>query len=145
TSPNALNEHSEIVVDYNDDSTSSDDDSYVNNEYFKAKGSGSTTTHVEFSQYDSFIFDLSNDQFSPTDRSDLNHEEFADELTHIMSLPELKCFKFKIEPELGNLTMDVVNDIFPTREPRVEELARAQHTRSSQKLFSFYPLGKSKL
>ncbi|GJX23366.1 hypothetical protein Tco_0227811 [Tanacetum coccineum] len=24
-----------------------------------------------------------------------------------------------IEPELGNLTMDVVNDIFPTREPRV--------------------------
>ncbi|GJR42372.1 hypothetical protein Tco_1310475 [Tanacetum coccineum] len=34
---------------------------------------------VDFSQYDSFIFDLSNDQFPPTDRSDLNHEEFADE------------------------------------------------------------------
>ncbi|GKF73242.1 hypothetical protein Tco_0219574, partial [Tanacetum coccineum] len=81
--------------------------------------SGSTTTHVDFSQYDSFIFDLSNDQFPPADRSDLYHEEFADELTHIMSLPELECFKFKIEPELGNLTMDVVNDIFPTREPRV--------------------------
>ncbi|GJR70260.1 hypothetical protein Tco_0016325 [Tanacetum coccineum] len=30
--------------------------------------------------------------------------EFADELTHIMSLPELECFKFKIEPDPGDLT-----------------------------------------
>ncbi|GJY90805.1 hypothetical protein Tco_0506001 [Tanacetum coccineum] len=151
-------EHSETIIDYNDDSTSSDDDSYENIEYVDAsppdveivslevveivdpeidslrdnptpssevvikststfpnlfleetntfdnsipesetfrfnleeiieKSSGSTTTHVDFSQYDSFIFDLSNDQFPPADRSDLNHEEFADELTHIMSLP----------------------------------------------------------
>ncbi|GJW05243.1 hypothetical protein Tco_1564099 [Tanacetum coccineum] len=36
--------------------------------------------------------------FPPADRSDLNHEEFAEELTHIMSLPNLECFKFKIEP-----------------------------------------------
>ncbi|GJS96541.1 hypothetical protein Tco_0803509 [Tanacetum coccineum] len=36
TPPNALNEHSEIVVDYNDDSTSSDDDSYENIEYVDA-------------------------------------------------------------------------------------------------------------
>ncbi|GJX46211.1 hypothetical protein Tco_0271401 [Tanacetum coccineum] len=57
--------------------------------------------------------------FPPTDRSDLNHEEFADELAHIISPPEYDHFCFKIEPELGNLTMDVVNDIFPTREPRV--------------------------
>ncbi|GJW85858.1 hypothetical protein Tco_0159003, partial [Tanacetum coccineum] len=49
----------------------------------------------------------------------LNHEGFADELTHIISPPEYDHFCFKIEPELGNLTMDVVNDIFPTREPRV--------------------------
>ncbi|GJU08481.1 hypothetical protein Tco_1124911 [Tanacetum coccineum] len=68
------------------------------------RSSGSTTTHVDFSQYDSFIFDLSNDQFPPADRSDLNHEEFADELTHIMSLPNLECFKFKIEPDPGELT-----------------------------------------
>ncbi|GKA63351.1 hypothetical protein Tco_0762957 [Tanacetum coccineum] len=66
--------------------------------------SGSTTTHVDFSQYDSFIFDLSNDQFPPADRSDLYHEEFTDELTHIMSLPHLECFKFKIEPDPGDLT-----------------------------------------
>ncbi|GJU81148.1 hypothetical protein Tco_1283513 [Tanacetum coccineum] len=92
---------------------------YIDNDHFKERSSGSTTTHVDFSQYDSFIFDLSNDQFPPTDRSDLNHEEFADELAHIISPPEYDHFCFKIEPELGNLTMDVVNDIFPTREPRV--------------------------
>ncbi|GJT25068.1 hypothetical protein Tco_0895005 [Tanacetum coccineum] len=192
----ALNEHSETIIDYNDDSTSSDDDSYENidyvdasstdieivslevvgivdpeverinddilltikddilreklktntfdkfyfpeisklfaliwnrlvvagpdyspelslsdikpfstdNDHFKEKSSGSTITHVDFSQYDSFIFDLSNDQFPPADRSDLNHEEFADELTHIMSLPKLEYFKFKIEPDQGDLT-----------------------------------------
>ncbi|GKA07633.1 hypothetical protein Tco_0686857 [Tanacetum coccineum] len=51
--------------------------------------------------------------------SDFYHEEFADELAHIISPPEYDHFCFKTEPELGNLTMDVVNDIFPTREPRV--------------------------
>ncbi|GJW25098.1 hypothetical protein Tco_0038909 [Tanacetum coccineum] len=44
---------------------------------------------------------------------------FADELAHIISPPEYDHFCFKTEPELGNLTMDMVNDIFPTREPRV--------------------------
>ncbi|GKF00387.1 hypothetical protein Tco_0023737, partial [Tanacetum coccineum] len=33
----------------------------------------------------------------------LYHEEFADELAHIMSLPNLECFKFKIEPDSGDL------------------------------------------
>ncbi|GJW67190.1 putative ribonuclease H-like domain-containing protein [Tanacetum coccineum] len=41
--------------------------------------------------------------FPPAGRSDFNHEEFADELTHIMSLPNLECFKFKIEPDQGDL------------------------------------------
>nr|GEU47704.1 reverse transcriptase domain-containing protein [Tanacetum cinerariifolium] len=52
--------------------------------------SGSTTTHSDISlyEYDSFIFDLSNDQFPPTDRSNFTHEEFADELAHIISPPE---------------------------------------------------------
>ncbi|GJZ12484.1 hypothetical protein Tco_0547714 [Tanacetum coccineum] len=72
---------------------------YIDNDHFKERSSGSTTTHVDFSQYDSFIFDLSNDQFPPTDRSDLNHEEFADELAHIISPPEYDHFCFKIEPE----------------------------------------------
>ncbi|GKD15412.1 hypothetical protein Tco_1199819, partial [Tanacetum coccineum] len=66
-----------------------------------------------------FIFDLSNDQFLPADRSDFYHEEFTDELAHIISPPEYDHLCFKIEPELGDFTMDVVEDIFPTREPRV--------------------------
>ncbi|GJT42910.1 hypothetical protein Tco_0951625 [Tanacetum coccineum] len=95
---------------------------YIDNDHFKEKSSGSTTTHVDFSQYDSFIFDLSNDQFPPTDRSDFYHEEFADELAHIISPPEYDRFCFKIEPELGNLTMDVVGNIFQESEPRVHVL-----------------------
>ncbi|GKA94918.1 hypothetical protein Tco_0816956 [Tanacetum coccineum] len=81
--------------------------------------SGSTTTHADFSQYDSFIFDLSINQFPPADRSDFYHKEFADELAHIIYPSEYDCFCFKIEPELGDFTMDVVGDIFPTKEPRV--------------------------
>ncbi|GJU98642.1 hypothetical protein Tco_1327913 [Tanacetum coccineum] len=42
--------------------------------------------------------------YTYADRSDLYHEEFTDELTHIMSLPNLECFKFKIEPDPGDLT-----------------------------------------
>ncbi|GKC54142.1 hypothetical protein Tco_1076887 [Tanacetum coccineum] len=89
------------------------------NDHIEEKSSGSTTTHADFSKYDSFIFDLSINPIPPADRSDFYHEEFADELAHIISPPEYDHFCFKIEPELGNLTMDVVNDIFPTREPRV--------------------------
>ncbi|GJV51758.1 hypothetical protein Tco_1447499 [Tanacetum coccineum] len=83
--------------------------------------SGSTTTHSDFSlsKYDSFIFDLSINPFPPADRSDFYHEEFADELAHIISPSEYDCFCFKNEPEMGNFTMDVVGDIFPTKELRV--------------------------
>ncbi|GJU33326.1 hypothetical protein Tco_1176915 [Tanacetum coccineum] len=85
--------------------------------------SGSPTTHSELSLPDYKAFYIDNDHFKEkfflSDRSDFNHEKFADELAHIISPPEYDRFCFKIEPELGNLTMDVVNDIFPTREPRV--------------------------
>nr|GEU74917.1 hypothetical protein [Tanacetum cinerariifolium] len=86
-------------------------------DHVKEISSGSTTTHSDFSLYDSFIFDLSINPFPPTDRSDFY--EFADELAHIISLPEYDCFSFKNEPNSGDFTMDVVEDIFPTREPRV--------------------------
>ncbi|GJX79964.1 hypothetical protein Tco_0328113 [Tanacetum coccineum] len=92
---------------------------YSDDDHIKEKSSGSTTTHADFSQYDSFIFDLLINPFPPADRSDFYHEEFADELAHIISPPEYDHFCFKNEPEMGNLTIDVVNDIFPTREPRV--------------------------
>ncbi|GJY19837.1 hypothetical protein Tco_0392403, partial [Tanacetum coccineum] len=105
--------------------TNTFDNSLTESETFRFNleeiSSGSTTTHSDFSlsKYDSFIFDLSINPFPPADRSDFYHEEFADELAHIISPPEYDCFYFKNEPELGNLTMDVVEDIFPTREPRV--------------------------
>ncbi|GKD92455.1 hypothetical protein Tco_1372292, partial [Tanacetum coccineum] len=52
------------------------------------------------------------------------HEEFTGELAHIISPSEYDHFYFKIEPELSNFTMDVVEDIFdnPTREPRIHVL-----------------------
>nr|GFA78655.1 hypothetical protein [Tanacetum cinerariifolium] len=125
----------------NDDSTLIDDDSFsiddidgsttthadislpdyeaFYDDHVKEISSGSTTTHSDFSLYDSFIFDLSINPFPPADRSDFYHEEFADELAHIISPPEYDCFCFKNEPNLGDFTMDVVEDIFPTREPKV--------------------------
>ncbi|GKD42755.1 hypothetical protein Tco_1267400, partial [Tanacetum coccineum] len=75
---------------------------YSDDDHINEKSSGSTTTHADFSQYDSFIFNLLINLFPPTDRSDLYHE-FADELTHIISPPNLECFYFKIEPDPGDL------------------------------------------
>nr|GEX05121.1 hypothetical protein [Tanacetum cinerariifolium] len=59
--------------------------------------SGSTTTHsdISLSEYDSFIFDLT-------------YEEFVDELAHIISPPEYDCFYFRDLPDPGEL-MFVLN------------------------------------
>ncbi|GJY14083.1 hypothetical protein Tco_0383392, partial [Tanacetum coccineum] len=67
---------------------------YFDDDHIKEKSSGSTTTHsdISLSKYDSFIFDLSNDPFPPADRSDFYHEEFADELAHIISPRRLPRF-----------------------------------------------------
>nr|GEV92019.1 hypothetical protein [Tanacetum cinerariifolium] len=86
-------------------------------DHVKEINSGSTTTHSDSLFYDSFIFDLSIYLFPPADRSDFY--EFADELIHFISLPEYDCFLFKIEPNSRDFTMDVVEDISSTREPRV--------------------------
>nr|GEV07547.1 hypothetical protein [Tanacetum cinerariifolium] len=86
-------------------------------DHVKEISSGNTTTHFDSSLYDSFIFDLSINPFPSADRSDFY--EFANELAHIISLLEYDCFLVKNEPNLGDFTMDVVEDIFPTREPRV--------------------------
>nr|GEZ98844.1 hypothetical protein [Tanacetum cinerariifolium] len=58
---------------------------------------GSTTTHsdISLSEYDSFIFDFT-------------HEEFANELAHIISPPEYDCFYFWDLPDPGEL-MSVLN------------------------------------
>nr|GEW96943.1 hypothetical protein [Tanacetum cinerariifolium] len=87
-------------------------------DHVKEISSGSTTTHSDFSLYGSFIFDLSINPFPPADMSDFYHEEFADELAHIISPPKYECFSFKNEPNSRDFTMDVVEDTFPTREPK---------------------------
>ncbi|GJX69925.1 hypothetical protein Tco_0307096 [Tanacetum coccineum] len=45
---------------------------YIDNDHFKEKSSGSTTTHADFSKYDSFIFDLSINSYHPSNRSDFH-------------------------------------------------------------------------
>nr|GFA23020.1 hypothetical protein [Tanacetum cinerariifolium] len=86
-------------------------------DHVKEISSGSNTPHSSSSLYDSFIFDLSINLFPPVDMSDFY--EFADELIHIISPLEYDCFFFKIEPNIGDFTMDVVDDISLTREPIV--------------------------
>ncbi|GJV40072.1 hypothetical protein Tco_1418512 [Tanacetum coccineum] len=106
---------------YSDLSLSDYEAFYLDDDHVEEKSSGSTTTHADFSQYDSFIFDLSINLCPPADRSDCYHEEFAGELAHIISPPKYDYFYFKNEPDQGNFTMDVVEDIFDNsiREPRV--------------------------
>ncbi|GKF83659.1 hypothetical protein Tco_0248557, partial [Tanacetum coccineum] len=78
------------------------------------KSSGSTTPHSDLSlpKYESFHFDLSIDPLPPADRSDSHHEEFADELAHIISSPEYDHFYFNIEPEPGEMTRRMEENIF---------------------------------
>nr|GEV69138.1 hypothetical protein [Tanacetum cinerariifolium] len=77
----------------------------------KENSSGSTNTHSDISlpDYEAFYDNLVKEISS----------EFIDELAHIISSLEYDCFCFKNEPNLGDFTMDVVEDTFPTREPRV--------------------------
>nr|GEU44584.1 hypothetical protein [Tanacetum cinerariifolium] len=123
--PLEAKDHFEIVINSNDDISSSDDDSlynenidgsttthsdislwdyealYLYDKHIEEISSGSTTTHSDISlfEYDSFIFDLSNDQFPPTDRSNFTHEEFAEELAHIIYPPKYDCFYFRNLPD----------------------------------------------
>nr|GEW25577.1 hypothetical protein [Tanacetum cinerariifolium] len=59
---------------------------YFDDGHIKEISSGSTTTHsdISISEYDSFIF---------------AHEEFVDELAHIISPPKYDCFYFKDLPD----------------------------------------------
>nr|GFC98592.1 hypothetical protein [Tanacetum cinerariifolium] len=87
-------------------------------DHVKEISSGSTTIHSDSTLYDSFIFDLSINPFPLADRSDFY--EFTDELAHIISQLEYDFFSFKNEPNSRDFTIDVVDDTFPTREPRVQ-------------------------
>ncbi|GJZ31697.1 hypothetical protein Tco_0576744 [Tanacetum coccineum] len=62
-------------------------------------------------------FNLSDTLLYLADKSDSVFEKFDDELAHIISPPKYDCFYFDIEPDPGELTRVVVEDIFG--EPRV--------------------------
>ncbi|GJV37389.1 hypothetical protein Tco_1409866 [Tanacetum coccineum] len=80
---------------------------YFDDDHIEEKSSGSTTTQSDFSlpEYDSFIFHLLINPLPPANRSDSHHEEFADELAHIISSPEYDCFYLDIELDPGELTI----------------------------------------
>ncbi|GKE73181.1 hypothetical protein Tco_1535222, partial [Tanacetum coccineum] len=92
----------------------------------KEKSSGSTTSHSDLSllEYESFHFDLLIDPLPPTDRSDSHHEEFADELAHIITSPEYDRFYFDIEPDTGELTILFEENIADTltKDLKIHEL-----------------------
>nr|GFB38596.1 hypothetical protein [Tanacetum cinerariifolium] len=70
---------------------------YFDDDHIKEISSGSPITQSDISlfEYDSFIFNLT-------------HEEFVDELAHIISSPEYDCFYFWNFPNPGEL-MSVLN------------------------------------
>nr|GEZ12512.1 hypothetical protein [Tanacetum cinerariifolium] len=80
--PLEAKDHFEIVINSNDDYSSSDND-YLYNEK----------------------------RFPPTDRSDFTHEEFADELAHIISSPEYDCFYFRDLPDPGEWISSLNSEI----------------------------------
>ncbi|GJU83911.1 reverse transcriptase domain-containing protein [Tanacetum coccineum] len=86
---------------------------YFDDDHIEEKSSDSTNTHSDFSlpEYDSFIFDLSIDPFPPVDRSVSHHEEFVDELAHILSSPEYDRFYFDLEADPGEFTSVLEKDL----------------------------------
>nr|GEU74162.1 hypothetical protein [Tanacetum cinerariifolium] len=92
---------------------------YFDVDHKKEKSSGSTTSHFDPSllEYESFYFDVDLKEcddllyYDPlidppliAERSDSHHEEFADELAHIISSPKYDHFYFDIEADPGELT-----------------------------------------
>ncbi|GJU07056.1 hypothetical protein Tco_1123486 [Tanacetum coccineum] len=94
--------------------------------YFEEKSSGNTTSHSDPSllEYESFYFDLSIDPLPPAKMSDSRHEEFADELAHIISPPEYEHFYFNHEADPGELTRVLKKNISETltKDLKIHEL-----------------------
>nr|GEV23913.1 hypothetical protein [Tanacetum cinerariifolium] len=101
--------------------------------------SGSPTTHSDSSFYASFMFDLLINLFSPADRSD--SYEFTDELLPFISALEYDCFLFKVEPNSRDFIKNVVEDIYPTKEPQV--LTALPTYPTLQLTMKFHPFSES--
>ncbi|GJZ48293.1 retrovirus-related pol polyprotein from transposon TNT 1-94 [Tanacetum coccineum] len=123
----AFKEHSETIIDFNDDSTSSDDDSPYSEDidYVDASPPNAEIVSLEVvenrivvavplpiliiphSDYEAFY-----------DHIEEKSSEFASELAHIISPPEYDCFYFKSEPDPGELTsiidLEIHENIYTT-------------------------------
>ncbi|GJV15386.1 hypothetical protein Tco_1360709 [Tanacetum coccineum] len=124
-----LNDHFEIFFDFNDDCTSSDEDSFEDIDYVEASPPDSELVILEesFSPFpilvedsDSF-FEKSDTSLSYSDNSLPEFKTFSDHIeetssgsttTHAdISLPEYDSFHFEIKSDQGELTRVVVEDI----------------------------------
>nr|GEZ26342.1 hypothetical protein [Tanacetum cinerariifolium] len=85
-------------------------------DHVKEISSGSPTTYSDSPLYALFIFDLSINPFPPADRIDFY--EFSNELIPFITPPEYDCFLFNVEPNSGDFTKDVVEDISTIKEPQ---------------------------
>ncbi|GJR68020.1 hypothetical protein Tco_0014085 [Tanacetum coccineum] len=98
----AFKDHSEIVVDSNDDDTSSDDVNFEDIKYVEASSPNLEIANLE-------------------EVNDVDQEEEEFDLEDILQIqglfPEYDSFHFEIEPDQGELTNVVMEDIFG--EPRV--------------------------
>ncbi|GJR51467.1 hypothetical protein Tco_1401988 [Tanacetum coccineum] len=127
------NDHFEIFSDFNDDYTSSDDDFYEDIDYVEASPPDSELVSLEEVKDDILLFfsdsffEKSDTSLSYSDNSLPEFETFSDHTeetssgsttTHSdNSLPEYDSFLFEIEPDQGELTSVVMEDILG--EPRI--------------------------
>nr|GEV53544.1 hypothetical protein [Tanacetum cinerariifolium] len=118
----------EDFSDFKDDSTSINDDSLSIDDIEYVEPSPPNSALVSLEVVEIVILEVGgiNVDILLTIKDDIlreklsNFYEFIDKLAHIISPPEYDCFSFKNEPTEEDFTMDVVEDTFPTREPRVD-------------------------
>nr|GEZ40279.1 hypothetical protein [Tanacetum cinerariifolium] len=127
-----LKDHSEILSDFNNDETSSDDDAFEDIEYVEASLVSLEEENDSLSLFP--IFEKSDNSLSYSDNSLPEFETFRDHTEETISgsttahannsLLEYDSFCFKIEPDQGRLTSVVMNDISDnsTNDPLLEEV-----------------------
>ncbi|GJW58084.1 hypothetical protein Tco_0104815 [Tanacetum coccineum] len=119
--PETLKDDSETVIDSNNDYSSSDNDSLYSDDIDYVEGHSPPILSVSLDGEETNTFDNSLPE-SETFCFNLEEISSGSPTSYLdLSLPDYEAFFCDSEPDLGNFTMDVVEDIFdnPTREPRV--------------------------
>ncbi|GJW84032.1 hypothetical protein Tco_0157177 [Tanacetum coccineum] len=110
-----LNDYFEIFSDFNDDCTSSDDDSFEDIDYVEASPPDSELVILEEGWTKVYYFSLISDNSLPEFKTFSDHTEETSSgstTTHAdNSLPEYDSFLFEIEPDQGEFTGVVIEDI----------------------------------